>query len=273
MRSRRSDAISPTAHYTGEVWRRNGLGHEALGTREGRFLYESTRPLFALGSLFRGGVRLDGFLLARHRLIDSLLEAEIEAGRIGQVVEVAAGMSPRGLRMSERHPDLLYIEGDLAAMAARKREALARAGARHRVVDLDALSDDGPRSLAAIVDDLDPDRGLAVITEGLLNYFPRGEVEGIWMRIAAALGGFSGGIYLSDLHLHSDNVGAVAAVFGAVLGTFVRGHIHFPFEDSDDALAALAGAGFDSSVLHSGAEGGSGDGAERVRVIEARAGG
>jgi O-methyltransferase involved in polyketide biosynthesis len=271
MRTRRPDAISPTAHYTGEVWRRNGLGHEALGTRQGRILFQSARPLLALGSLL-GGERLEGFLLARHRLIDSLLEAEIEAGRIGQVVEIAAGMSPRGLRISERHPDVVYIEGDLPAMAARKRGALARAGARHRVAELDALSDDGPQSLAAIAAELEPGRGLAVITEGLLNYFPRDEVEGIWRRIVAALGGFSDGIYLSDVHLRSDIDGGVATAFGALLGVFVRGRVHFPFADPVDAQGALAAAGFTSSTLHSGTEGGSEAGAERVRVIEARTG-
>ena len=42
-----SDAISPTAHYTGYVWARNGLSHPALATREGRLLFESLRPLIA----------------------------------------------------------------------------------------------------------------------------------------------------------------------------------------------------------------------------------
>ncbi len=31
-----SDAISPTAHYTGYVWARNGLSHPELETLEGR---------------------------------------------------------------------------------------------------------------------------------------------------------------------------------------------------------------------------------------------
>ncbi len=39
-RERSSDAISPTAHYTGQVWARNGLSHPRLGTREGRVLFE-----------------------------------------------------------------------------------------------------------------------------------------------------------------------------------------------------------------------------------------
>jgi hypothetical protein len=35
--------ISPTAHYTGEVWRRAGLSHPWLGTREGRVMVDALR--------------------------------------------------------------------------------------------------------------------------------------------------------------------------------------------------------------------------------------
>src|SRR5205085_63114 len=38
------ESISPTAHYTGHVWRRNGLSHEELGTLEGRLLFEALEP-------------------------------------------------------------------------------------------------------------------------------------------------------------------------------------------------------------------------------------
>lgn len=272
MFSRDSDAISPTAHYTGEVWRRNGLGHEALGTRQGRVLYESLRPPLALARAL-GGDTLEGFLLARHRLIDRLLESEIAAGEVGQVIEIAAGMSPRGLRMRARHPDLTYVEADLPAMAARKRAALAKAGGDHRVADFDALAERGPRSLASLAAGLDPDRGLAVISEGLLNYFPREDVDAIWARIATTLGEFRGGIYLADLFLQSDNAGGVQRAFGALLGAFVRGRVHFPYADVEQAEAGLAAAGFDSATLHAGTEGGSGPGVERVKVIEARVGG
>jgi O-methyltransferase involved in polyketide biosynthesis len=269
MFSRDSNAISVTAHYTGEVWRRNGLGYEALGTREGRVLYESLRPLMALSGAL-GGDTLEGFLLARHRLIDDLLEGEIEAGRVEQVIEIAAGMSPRGLRFSMRHPDLTYVEADLPAMAARKRAALAKAGGSHQVADFDALTDRGPRSLASLAADLDPDRGLAVISEGLLNYFPRDHVDLIWARIATTLADFRGGIYLADLFLGSGNAGSIQRSFSALLGAFVRGRVHFPYADAEQAEAALIAAGFETATLHAGSEGGSGPGADRVKVIEAR---
>ena len=265
---RGSDAISPTAHYTGEVWRRAGLSDPALGTIEGRLLYESLRPTMALSAAL-GGDTLEGFLLARHRLIDRLLTERIESGRVGQVVEIAAGLSPRGLRLSRRYPELDYIEADLPAMAARKRAALARAGATHRVVDLDALADEGARSLARLTSELDPGRGLAIAAEGLLNYFPREATDGIWGRIAAALSGFPDGVYLSDLHLGSANAGATQRAFGLLLGVFVRGRLHFPYADVEDARSALAAAGFGWAELHPGIEGGTDPGAERVHVVEA----
>ena len=63
---RGSDAISPTAHYTGHVWARNGLSHPALDTWQGRVLFETVRPAMIL-SRSLGGPTLESYLLARHR--------------------------------------------------------------------------------------------------------------------------------------------------------------------------------------------------------------
>lgn len=269
MTERDSAAISPTAHYTGEVWRRNGLSYPGLGTREGRVLHAAAEPLLAISRVL-GGPTLEDFLLARHHLIDKLLDAAIASGEIGQVVEIAAGLSPRGIRMTRRHPGLVYIEADLPGMAARKRSALERAGATHRVATLDALADDGPESLARLAADLDPGRGTAMITEGLINYFPREHVDGVWRRIATALARFPAGLYVSDLHLGEENSDRISRGFIAGLGLFVRGRVHMPYANEAEALAALRAAGFAESGLHRGSEAGEGSGAHRVRVIEAR---
>lgn len=273
---RGSDAISPTAHYTGEVWRRAGLSDPALGTTQGRLLHAGLRPAMAISAAL-GGDTLEAFLLARHRLIDDLVGAEVESGRVTQVIELAAGMSPRGLRLTSRHPDLVYVEGELPAMAARKRAALERAeirpGPRHRITELDALAESGPRSLPELGAQLDRGGGLAVITEGLLNYFPREETDALWRRIASELRRFADGFYLSDIHLASDNDRGPQRAFGALLSVFVRGRVHFPYRDEADAKAALEAAGFASGVLHPGSDGGSGRGVDRVHVIEARCAG
>src|SRR6476619_3445777 len=103
-------SISPTAYYTGAVWARHGLSHPALSTARGRLMYRSVQPAMAVTEAL-GGTRLEDFLLTRHLLIDSLLEEAIERGEVSQVIEVAAGLSPRGWRFAERHGErLTYIE-------------------------------------------------------------------------------------------------------------------------------------------------------------------
>ncbi len=67
-----SETISPTAHYTGYVWARNGLSHPELATTEGRILFESLRPIMIVSRAV-GGPSLEPYLLARHRAIDALL--------------------------------------------------------------------------------------------------------------------------------------------------------------------------------------------------------
>lgn len=249
---RGSDAISPTAHYTGYVWYRHGLSHPGLVTPQGRALYHALRPLNA-GSRRIGGPTLEGFLLARHRAIDTLLAQAIDSGTVGQVVEIAAGLSPRGWDFARRHGTRIqYVEADLPDMAQRKRERLATAGLdtpQHRVVALDALADDGALSLAALAQSLDPKQGLAIITEGLLNYFDTDTVLGMWQRFATVLKRFPAGAYFSDLHLASDNRGASTRTFGKLLGSFVRGRVYLHFGSAAEAEAALIRSGFATAQL------------------------
>ncbi|PRX43669.1 O-methyltransferase involved in polyketide biosynthesis [Prauserella shujinwangii] len=248
MRLRRGpDAISPTGHYTGYVWVRHGLAPGALATPEGRALYYAAEPAMRL-SRAAGGPTFEGVLLARHQVLDTLLAQAVERGEIGQVVEVAAGLSARGHRFAERFgPALTYVETDLPGMAGRKRALLDRLGGtgpHHRVAELDALRDTGPDSLAALADTLDPDTGTAILTEGLLNYFDRAAVTAMWRRFATVLARFPRGTYLADLHLR-EQAGAPAHRLGAgLVGAFVRGRVHFHFADRAEAEAELRAAGF-----------------------------
>jgi O-methyltransferase involved in polyketide biosynthesis len=251
-----SEAISPTAHYTGYVWARNGLSHPELETIEGRVLFEALRPVMTVNSLLGRGT-LETYLLTRHRAIDALLERAIEQRGVSQVIEVAAGLSPRGWRFVERYGDrLTYVEADLPGMAARKRRALERIGSlgdHHRVAELDALRRDGPGSVAALAGELVPDCGLAIITEGLLGYLPTDAVKDLWGRFARALGGFAAGTYISDIH-----IGAVQDVqvraFRLLLSAFVRGRVYLHFDSPGEGEEALLSAGFAEAEVRPAAE-------------------
>jgi O-methyltransferase involved in polyketide biosynthesis len=241
-----SETISPTAHYTGYVWARNGLSHPALETLEGRLLFESVRPTMLVFSAL-GRPSLETYLLARHKAIDSWLEQSIDKHGVRQVVEVAAGLSPRGWRFAKRYGErLTYIEADLPGMTARKRDALTRIGSlneHHRVEEVDALKDDGPDSLDELATRLDPQRGLAIITEGLLGYLDSDSVAGVWARFATTLKRFNTGRYISDLHIGGVQTPEVRA-FRLVLSLFVRGRVHLHFQDAERAERALTEAGF-----------------------------
>lgn len=270
------ERISPTAHYTGHVWQLEGLSTPALATPAGPRLYASLEPLMSVSRRF-GGPTLRGMLAARHRTIDRLLDAEIAAGRIGQVVEVAAGYSPRGWRFKKRYGSKLsYWEADLPHMAQRKRELLTGVpqAERPEVFAVNALEAAGPLSLAALGENLDRTRGLALITEGLVGYLDTASVSGMWRRMAALLGEFPAGMYVSDLRLRGRTRDSVAAkLFMRLLAAFVRGRVHLHFEDEADAVAGFGAAGFaESRLVHPRAvlpELPPDPGADHVQIVQA----
>ena len=246
-----SEKISPTAYATGQVWYRNGMSHEALATPQGKRLDRGFRLMIGSIRAFTG-VRLDTMLLARHKGIDGELSRAIESGRVGQVIELAAGLSPRGTTFCQRYPQLTYIETDLPTMTALKKKLLDDAGLtgpRHRVQEVDALARSGAKSLAALAQTLDPKIGTAVITEGLLSYLDPQAAGVVWRNIAQALQRFPQGLYLADAYLGADRSSPAFLVFGAIISAFVRGRMHRHFDSPEHAQARLTRAGFAEARL------------------------
>ena len=275
----RAEMISPTAHYTGYVWFAHGQSHEAFATRAGRLMYHALRGPNLLASKVHQPT-LEGMLLARHRVIDLRLAQAIDAGEIDQVVEIAAGLSPRGWRFRTRYgAKLSYVEADLPGMLENKRRILAGLGGEtphHRTVAIDALATSGPTSIEAVCASLDPARGTAILTEGLINYFDTETMLGVWRRIAGALRRFPRNLYLSDLILREGNRGALVVGFQWLLSAFVRGRVHMHFDSTEEAEDALAGAGLtgvliDPRDLAFELPGLELEGAGRVRIVEAMA--
>ena len=272
-----SEKISPTAYATGDLWYRNGMSHEALATpqgkRAGRWFHRLTRTIRAFS-----GVQLDTMLVARHKGIDGELARAIDAGKVGQVIELAAGLSPRGTTFCKRYPKLTYIETDLPTMMALKKRLLDQAGltdARHRVVEIDALAREGGNSLSALAATLDPKLGTAVITEGLMSYLDPQAAHVVWSNIARALKRFPHGLYLADAYLGADRGTPAFLVFGAVISAFVRGRMHRHFRSREHARERLLKAGFaDARMLSTSdmpetRELSHIPGPDRVRVLEA----
>jgi O-methyltransferase involved in polyketide biosynthesis len=273
-----TERISPTAYATGYLWYRLGMSHPALATPQGK------RLDLAFGLLMKGlkrvsGTSFDALMIARHKGIDARLAQAIDQGRITQVIEIAAGLSPRGINFAKRYGNkITYIETDLPLMAATKQRLLEKAkllSAHHRVVELDALAERGSHSLAAVIKTLDPNAGTAIITEGLMSYLDGDTARSVWRRFARTLKKFPQGLYLADSYIQRDNRGAGGKVFGAVLGRFVKGRIHVHFSDAADMIGTLRSAGFSAVEVHEPRNIpetrriAAVKGAERVRILEA----
>jgi O-methyltransferase involved in polyketide biosynthesis len=200
-----------------------------------------------------GGPTLEDFLLARHDLIDHHLTELIESGKATQIIEIAAGLSPRGSRFVERYGDkITYIEADLPGMVAQKRKLLAtrlRACPNHHVKVVDAFAEQGAHSLDGLAMQLDTSQGLVVVTEGLLNYFDKDSVLNLWARISSTLAQFPQGAYLSDIHLQAQNSDPLAQAFVAGLGIFVRGKVHLHFETAGHLQLSMENLGMACQVL------------------------
>lgn len=275
-----SEKVSPTAYATGYFWYRHGLSHPGFLIPEGRRMDRRFRALMALVRLV-SGLSIEALMLARHKGIDALLARHIETGKVTQVIELAAGLSPRGWRFMQRYPGrLLYVETDLPHMAELKRGLLGRIqpeNPRHRVVAVDALRESGPGSLADLAGSLDPAGGLAIITEGLMSYLDPAAAQGVWRRIADVLGRFPHGVYLSDSYVRTDRYGVGGQVFRGVIQRYVRGRMHLHFETAADADAQLRGVGFAQVTLHEPStiaetrELAQRKGGDRVRILEALA--
>lgn len=240
--------ISPSAHYTGYVWFRHKLAEPAFATAFGRWVHGCVAPL-NWGARIGFGLNIEDFLLQRHLLIDARLSQAIEQRGATQVVEIACGLSPRGRRFRQRYPQLDYLEADLPPMAARKTALLDSQGwldEHHRVRSVDILAEDGPCSLAALLAQLDRQRPLVVITEGLVNYFQRPLIESFWRRLARLLADFPQATYLTELYPDLREHPRYRQIRWGVglIGRLTRGGYPLHYRSEAEIVAAFRHCGF-----------------------------
>ncbi len=240
-----SARISPTAHFTGAVWRARGLGDPRFDS------VLDIRPhnwLSPAGGLFRpllGGNTLDDSLVQRHLILDAEVAHALHTG-VRNVIEVPAGFSARRSRLDR--PGVHWVDGDLAAMAALRRSAL---GPDADIRTLDLLHDDGPTSLAAVVQSLPPEP-LVVIIEGLLNYLSTETVLGIFRRILAATAHLPYVEVVGDVALGSHTANNPwVRLFLRTLGWATRGRTWAHFSGEAEAQHSVNALGFETVTLHS----------------------
>lgn len=255
---RDSTGISFTALYTGAVWHRHGLSDGVLATAQGHWLYHLMTPFEAVSKAVVGG-NLRTFLLQRHLIIDHLIEQAIDRG-VNQILEIACGMSPRGIRLREKYPHIHVAEADLPAMATRKASRLlvsGHLGARHQVMPIDILATSGEHSLETVMArTFDNQEPVVVITEGLTSYFSLPVISGFWQRLATLMQQRPGSVYLSESYLMPAQplLRGTLKSLGGLLGTITRSDVSFHFRDDQQAAEHFVSCGFPSVTVHNPSE-------------------
>ena len=249
--------ISISAHYTGYVWYRHQLSAAAFTTLTGRIANACLTPVNAF--LRRvAGAGIDTFLLQRHLVLDHLIRQLIEQQGVEQIVEIAAGLSPRGYRFCQQYPQLQYTEADLPGMAGRKRRVLQQLQPeqRHRVRSCNILAESGDDSIAALLTSLDPQKKTLIITEGLVNYFELPVIRAVWARIAGGLKTFPQGFYLTDLYPDFADHPSYRYVKLAqkLVGFFTRGEWPLHYASDHEIRAGFLADGFSGVEVHDPAD-------------------
>jgi O-methyltransferase involved in polyketide biosynthesis len=187
---------------------------------------------------------------ARYKLVNQLLAAH----PVTQVLELAAGFSPRGLNLAG-DPLVTYVEMDLPGVIQDKQrivDALVAHGAVparpnfHLAVG-DALSLPDLRAAAGHF----ADRPLAVVNEGLLHYLDRAQRAAVAGHVRALLERF-GGVWITpdiDLQLPQGTdfgsaAGAVKDRAAQVVALTGVDMLKNRFENEGAARAFFEGLGF-----------------------------
>jgi O-methyltransferase involved in polyketide biosynthesis len=249
---KRNGDLSVTALYTSAVWAWGGLpGAELLRTKQAEQVFGVVNAALFLARFFlRGSRSLRHSLLHRHAMIDHLLGRLLREAPAHAVLELAAGLSRRGLSVTS-DASIRYTEVDLPAMVARKRVLLSRSAEGTRALarpNWRLLS--GEVTTSPLEDLAGPGGPLFVIAEGLCMYLSEAEQAALWRRVAALLRE-RGGTFVFDLvpACEQPRPGAVGAALEWLMKRFTGGKAFTRDERSrGDLVAQLRAAGFSSVV-------------------------
>lgn len=120
-----------------------------------------------------------------------------------QVIEFAAGISPRGYQWSQMNPGTIYIESDLPQLMIHKAKLIRNArlaqergsSGIHHCCAADVLD---LQSLLSAVDILDTPNPFSLLTEGLLLYFGKDEMTRFLQNMKTVLTKFPNAVWITD---------------------------------------------------------------------------
>ena len=253
--------ISITARYTGATWANAGMSYDGLCRRSDCLIHSAFAPANHL-AFSATGIDMNRMLLRRHILIDDILRSKLKEYGQADVLELASGYSPRGIRFMDKgsvnqtaNSIRCYYESDLPNMVPHKTNLLAQRGqdnARHMALPINILEPSGSQSLEDFMSSRDAKVPMIVISEGISMYFDTGTMERVWQRLATALRGFPAATYISDIipNLTSHPRWPLIKLGRGAIGMAARGKLTFHYQDDASIRERFAALGFDHVVVH-----------------------
>jgi O-methyltransferase involved in polyketide biosynthesis len=176
---------------------------------------------------------------ARFRAVNRIIE---EKGAT-QVLELAAGLSPRGMELARR--GIVYVEADLAESVEMKREVVtAMLGSVPDGLHLCAASVIDRAQLLACCSPFVTARPVAVTAEGLLRYLTFEEKTHLAAHVHEILQRYGGWWVTPDIHLTSWAQRQSPAYRKSEVAALGRSLEFNYFDDLDHARAFFEGCGF-----------------------------
>ncbi|MCK6504075.1 class I SAM-dependent methyltransferase [Myxococcota bacterium] len=212
-----------TAVYTSQVARAAGLpGAHLFDAGPARVVYGVASVVMALARLFdRRDPPLSTSILHRTTLIDALVARD----RATAVLELACGLSRRGIALSA-DPATQVVEVDLPAVIRARRELLDRTEQGRAVLARENLRMVGADAATADLAGLAPADGpLHVVIEGLFVYLDAEAQRALWRRVQDLLAP-RGGTLLFDLlpAVEEPPPGWVGRLLGRLFRRATQGH-------------------------------------------------
>ena len=132
------------------------------------------------------------------------INAAISRRGVHQVLEIAAGITPRGLDWSRRRPGTVFIESDLPALMRVKAKALRDAilqdsVERRGVLHCCGLNALDLASIQHALEYTDPRSELVIVTEGMLLYFDDAELQRFLSNMRAVLTAHPRAVWVVDM--------------------------------------------------------------------------
>jgi len=237
--------LSITALYTAGTWRWSEVPcAELVSPRGADRVFRATNAALDVARAVRHDLpSLRHSLAQRHAMINHLVRAADNP----QVLELAAGLSPRGAATSVDRA-VRYVEVDLPAVVGKKRILLAGTAAGRSVLARPNL-----RLVPGSVFDLelgdlvDPARPVTIVVEGLFVYLDATQRLELWRRLAEIVGGVAGSQLVFDLvpPAEEPQPGVVGRVMESAMKRFTGGR-GFERDDStrEQLVDELRTAGF-----------------------------